>query len=111
MSLILDLREVANLGFVDWHVLRGWSIDRGMLASGEMDRARVVQSRSRVVYWGSRLVSRWGRSRSMVRRRSRSMVRSRVMVWVDCCSLIGHFSYVPTVMVCVVVHYLGTPIG
>jgi len=110
MSLILDLREVANLGFVDWHVFRSWSIDRSMLASGEMDRARVVQSRSRVVHWGSRLVSRWGRSR-FVRRRSRSMVRSRVMVWVDCCSLIGDLSYVPTVVVCVVVHYLGTPIG
>jgi prepilin-type processing-associated H-X9-DG protein len=103
MSLILDLRKVANLGFVDWHVFWSWSIDRGMLASGEMDRARVVQSRSRVVYWGSRLVSRWGRSRSMV--------RSRVMVWVDCCTLIGYLSYVPTMVVCVVVHYLGTAIG
>jgi len=96
-------------------VLRGWGIYRGVLTGSKVDRTRVVQGRARVVkgrarviYWGSRFVY-WLRSR-FVRSRSRRMVRSWVMIRVDSCSFIGNLCYIPSMMVCMIVHYLGTTI-
>jgi len=96
-------------------VLRGWGVHRGVFTGSKVDRAWVVQGRARVVeggarvvYWGSRFVY-WLGSR-FVRSRSRRMVRSRVMIRVDSCSFIGNLCHIPSMMVCVVVHYLGTAI-
>ena len=38
------------------------------------------------------------------------MVRSRVMIRVHSCSFIGNLGHIPSMMVCMVVHYLGAAI-
>ena len=38
------------------------------------------------------------------------MVRSRVMIRVHSCSFIGNLGHIPSMMVCMVVHYLGATI-
>jgi len=86
-------------------VLTGSKVDRARMVEGG---ARVVEGGARVVYRGSRFVY-WLGSR-FVRSRSRRMVGSRVMIRVDSCSFIGNLCHIPSMMVCMIVHYLGTTI-
>jgi len=88
-----------------------------MVTSSNMDRARVMQSRTRVVDRGSRGIgSRWGRCwlidwlRSRFVCRSRRMIRSRMVIRVNSCSFIGNLCHIPSMVVSMVVHYLGTTI-
>jgi len=118
LSSSLSLCQGADLGFINWHMLGWWGIHRSMVTSSQVDRARVVEGWARVVYWGSwGIGSRWGRSRLVywlrsrfIRSRSRRMVRSRVMIRVHSCSFIGNLGHIPSMMVCMVVHYLGATI-
>jgi len=89
-------------------VLRGWGVHGGVFTGSKVDRAGVVEGGARVGYWGSRFVY-WLGSR-LVRSRSRRVVGSRVMVRVDSCSFIGNLCHITSMVVCVVVHYLGSTV-